>query len=40
MQLRLLGPMAVIADGKALPLPASRGSAISLRKESRSGATA
>ena len=24
MQLRLLGPMAVIADGKALPLPASR----------------
>src|SRR5688572_21107045 len=24
MELRLLGPMAVIADGKALPLPASR----------------
>ena len=24
MQLRLLGPMAVIADGKALQLPASR----------------
>src|SRR6188472_3291124 len=24
MQLRLLGPMAVVADGKALPLPASR----------------